>query len=132
MKTKTKKVVAKKIIIPAKYIKAVENGIAFLDITLGRREWLSRMDMKDFDIIDAGTCVAGNVWKDAYRPKNDDDDDDSEDGYENFGHAMRLLNQNDPEGERFGFYSGDPKGFQYLQDIWVRVINKMKKQARIK
>lgn len=129
-KAKVQKHVAKKavkkVVIPMKYYTAVGRGIAFLDLVFGRKEWLQKMDMKDFDIEQPDVCVAGNVFRDAMFVEDSD-------GYDNFMKAMRMIGQyQDDSGERFGFYSESEKGMQYLQDIWVASINKMKKQARVK
>ncbi len=126
MKTKAKKGKVKKIIIPHKYFTAVKEGIKFLDLAVGRKRWLSKMDMTQFEITDPGTCVAGNVFRDAMFGGNDD-------GY---GKFLNLIDELGGYGSdtaiRFGFNSKSDKGMQYLQDIWVRAINRMKKQARIK
>lgn len=121
---------AKKIIqIPAEYFAAVETGIKWLDLTLGRKVWLGRMKMKKFDITGGSTCVAGNVFRDAMfgGDKN---------GYDSFEDAIAALggiaSGKGSAARRFGFYTSTEKGMQYLQDIWVARINKMKKQARIK
>ncbi len=125
MKTKVKKI--KKIIIPKKYFFAVRNGIAWLDLTFGRKEWLKRMDMSKFDIKEPGTCVAGNVFETAM----------GKDGYDVFYDALSNLGVKDYHGTHLGFFVGkeynpNNKGWQYLQDIWVHAIKRMKKQARIK
>lgn len=122
MKATKKKAVAKKAvkkIIPKHVYNRVKNGVIWLDATLGRKEWLRRMNMSKFDITDGGTCVAGNVFKEAM----------GEEGYTNFENAMENLGLNKTkEGHRLGFYStfdGD-KDFQNLQDVWAKTIKTLK------
>lgn len=120
---KTKKAKVKKIIIPTKYFIAVATGIKWLDITLGRKVWLKRMDMSKFDITAGYACVAGNVFKEAM----------GQDGWSSFEEGMDALGlKGTKAGERLGFYCNNEKGYQYLQDIWVAAIKKLKKQARAK
>lgn len=114
---------AKKVIkIPAHLIEAVENGIKFLDFMIGRKEWLSRMDMTNFDIESPSTCVAGNVF-----------DNSNGIGFSNVQEALTALGVDSEKGpKKFGFNANSDKEMQFLQDIWVRRINAMKRAARIK
>lgn len=119
-KTKAAKPKAKKVVvIPRRIIKQVDEGVKFLDILFGREEWLSRMDMTLFDIEDPSTCVAGNVFANGMT------------GYENFTDAMRLLHVEDMSGIKFGFNEDVNGDFPHLQDVWVRIIKRMKKEAKI-
>lgn len=119
MKAKKK---AKVVRIPAKYFEAVENGIKFLDLVVGRRTWLNRMDMRKFDITDPRTCVAGNVFQEAYF-------DGADSGYRSFCNAVIALGGNDVKIEmKLGFNAPSSKGMQYLQDIWVRKIKSLKRR----
>ncbi len=131
MKAKTKKV--KIVHIPKKYFDAVDNGVKFLDLTFGRKVWLKKMDMSNFNIRDEGLCVAGNVFRDAMFGG-------SEEGFNSFLQAVdalaggkdRFSVQAYATAARFGFYTSAENGFQYLQDIWVKRINRMRKAAGIK
>lgn len=114
----------KVIIISKKYVEAVDNGIAFLDMILGRKTWLRRMNMKNFDIKQASVCIAGNVFATALF-------DDSEDGFNSFVRAINTIGSGDKIAEKFGFQSNSDRGWQNLQDIWVMKITRMKKAARI-
>lgn len=107
--------------IPAKYFEAVANGIAFLDLVLGRKVWLRRMNMRKFKIEQSNACIAGNVFKDALF-------DNADDGYNSFLEAVNTLGD-DKASERLGFSANSEKGWQYLQDIWVRRINYMKRSV---
>lgn len=124
MKTKkaVKKAVKQPRPIPLKYFEAVDNGVKLLDMLVGRKEWLSRMDMSDFDIEDPHTCVAGNVWEETYEFAS---------GYRHFTELLGALCGNDHGAKKFGFVADSDKGMQHLQDIWVRKINNLKRaQAR--
>lgn len=111
----------KKVIkIPARIFKQVDAGVKFLDNLLGRKEWLSRMNMKDFDIMNVNTCVAGNVFSNGMA------------GYDAFTEAMQLLHVDDLSGIKFGFYADDMDEYPFLQDVWVKEIKRLKKLARVK
>lgn len=113
--------------IPKKYFTAVENGIVWLDLTFGRREWLKKMDMTNFDISDPFTCVAGNVFRDGMFSNEPD-------GFAKFLDLIDSLGGGSNScAIRLGFNWEDNtgKGQQHLQDIWVRRITQMKKTARI-
>lgn len=128
-KTAPKKKAVKKtrsIIIPAKYVRAVEEGVKFLDLMFGRKEWLKRMDMTDFEIENPNTCVAGNVFKDSMFGVNDS-------GYRSFIDGVRALGVSGFDtAKRFGFDVETTSGGQHLQDLWVRKIKAFKRQAALK
>ncbi len=110
--------------IPLKYFVAVEQGTKFLDLILGRKVWLRRMNMRKFNIEQGNVCVAGNVFKDALF-------DGADDGYDSFLNAINTIGEGgakDSASLRFGFHATTDKGWQYLQDIWVRRITMMKKR----
>lgn len=124
-----KKTVKKKVVhIPHKYVAAVNEGVKFLDMIFGRKEWLRRMDMSSFDITDSYTCVAGNVFRDAMFGGQ-------EAGYDSFIQAIEAMGAGYDVAEktaaRFGFYSKSSRGWGFLQDLWVVKINNLKRaQAR--
>ncbi len=115
--------VKKVMVFSPKYVAAVEEGVKFLDLVVGRKRWLKNMDLSDFEIQRPSTCVAGNIFKDAMF-------DGQDDGYNSFLGAVTALGGNeDKTSERFGFVAQSDKGFQQLQDLWVRKITLLKKQA---
>lgn len=126
-KKAVKKVVKPRVpTIPKHIFDRVDKGIQLLDILLGRKEWLSRMDLKEFDIKDTNTCVAGSVWAECY--------DFGEDGYDRFCALLNTLG-GDGTAYKFGFNTDEDADehdtqFQQLQDVWVRTIQHMKKRAR--
>lgn len=125
MKAKKKAVKKiKKSVFGVKQLQRVAEGIKFLDFVVGRKVWLKRMDMKKFDINLGYQCVAGNVFRDAGF-------EGATDGYDSFKAAVDALGGDEAQ-VRFGFYDYNETKMQQLQDIWVREITKMKKQARIK
>lgn len=111
-------------LIPAKYVEAVNAGVKFLDMVVGRKKWLGRMNMRKFEIDDPSTCVAGNIFRDAYFKGETN-------GFESFQSAISALGGN---GEKlaytFGFNAGNEKGMQYLQDLWVMKIKQLKARVR--
>lgn len=118
--------------IPKKYIDAVNRGVKWLDVTLGRKVWLKRMDMTLFDIEDANVCVAGNVFRDAFI-KNNGSFQDAEDGYDRFIEIMEAIGSDGrSKAIEFGFNSDQERGMQYLQDLWVRKIKRLKASAKIR
>lgn len=119
--------------IPKKYIDAVNRGVKWLDVTLGRKVWLKRMDMTLFDIEDSNTCVAGNVFKDVFI-KSNSAFDTAEDGYDRFIEIMDAVGAKDSRSKaiEFGFNADGERGMQYLQDIWVRKIKRLKASAKIR
>lgn len=127
MTTRTK---SKVIILPRKYVEAVNNGVKWLDVTFGRKEWLRRMDMRKFDIVNESTCVAGNVFQDAFI--KDKNAFENKDGWSRFGELMEAIGVSDTQGHKFGFNANTDKGKQYLQDIWVRKIKALKVAAKKK
>ncbi len=131
--TKKKRVAKKQVIvIPMKYVEAVELGALWLDVTFGHKEWLKRIDMSLFDITDPETCVAGNVFKDSKFFNSPEGNDDNYEGYEQFREVMRKLNNKDDLGVKFGFYAESDRGMAFLQDLWVRKIAYLKKQRHIR
>lgn len=117
---------AKQILIPLKYLAAVDRGIEWLDLTVGRKKWLSKMDMSMFDIKSSTQCVAGNVFKDSMFKG-------ATNGYGSFLEAINFLGGYGSDVSlNLGFSSNTERGFQHLQDIWVKRINRMKKASRIK
>ncbi len=105
-------------------VKSVKEGIKFLDFTIGRKNWLRRMNMKKFDIQLGTQCVAGNVFAEAMF-------EGSIDGYDSFKAAVEAIGGKNAH-IRFGFYHHNETKMQQLQDIWVVTINRLKKQARVK
>lgn len=120
-------------VIPKRIYDAVDRGIQFLDLMLGRKEWLSRMELGEFDIKDPGTCVAGSVWRECY-DFDDNSDSSTEDGYDRFCAMLEVLGGSGAS-YRLGFnvnddYANSEKEFQHLQDVWVRSIQLMKKRTK--
>lgn len=113
---------AKKIVIPRHIFRQVNEGVKFLDIVVGRKEWLSRMNMSMFNIDIDSQCVCGNVFSNGMN------------GYDAFIKAMNLLHVKDSDGVKFGFYAdkGEDNDWPFLQDVWVATIKKLRKQAKIK
>lgn len=122
MKAKVKKSAPRRILIPRKYVEQVERGVKLLDILFGRKVWLRRMKMGTFDITEPEVCVAGNVFKDT--------NFFGEDGYDKFIRFLAGIEHGDTYGVGFGFSSTTDKGFQYLQDLWVMKIKKLKAAAK--
>ena len=120
------------VLIPRKYVVAVENGVKWLDLTLGRKRWLRRMNLKGFDINSGKACVAGTVFQDAFF--KDDNEEYGSDGYDRFISFMRLLGAEGAikDGMHLGFYTDSDQGMQYLQDLWVAKIKKLKRAAHSK
>lgn len=119
-----KKKAVKRPLIPLKYLEAVERGVEFLDMVVGRKKWLRRMKMRDFDIKDPNTCVAGNVFESAYFDGNSD-------GYNSFMEAVNAIGgDGDKLAGQFGFQADNDKGYQYLQDLWVMKVKQLKARAR--
>lgn len=110
---------AKAIVIPLHVIRNVDRGVRFLDMLLGRKEWLSRMDLAQFDIESPITCVAGNIFKNGMA------------GYDAFQQAMSLLHVSDSDGIRFGFNEDKDGDLPFLQDVWARRIKVMKKAHKM-
>lgn len=121
MKTAKKK--AKPFRFAKKYIDAVNLGVKWLDLTLGRKEWLSRMDMSNFDIESGSTCVAGNVFKNSSFGEN---------GYEAIENFLNDIGAHDEHARRFGFAAESDRGWQQLQDLWLMKIKALKAAARRK
>lgn len=108
--------------IPLKYFEAVDNGVKLLDMLVGRKEWLKRMDMSNFDIQDPNTCVAGNVWEENYEFAS---------GYRRFTGILDELVGDGSGAKKFGFVADTDRGMQHLQDLWVHKIKNLKRaQAR--
>lgn len=139
-KKAAKKKVAKKRaprgpIIPAAIYGRVERGVKLLDMLIGRKEWLSRMDLKEFDIKDPNTCVAGSVWAECYSFDVDGFENDADSGYDVFCKMLDLVGS-EGTAHKFGFNTEDrcdddhDTEFQQLQDVWVRTIQELKKRAR--
>lgn len=130
-KKAAKKVVKKRAprgpVIPKHIYDRVDRGVQLLDLMLGRKEWLGRMDLGNFDIKDPNTCVAGSVWAECYEFGND--------GYDRFCELLNVLGGGGTS-YRLGFNTHDDEDdggmvqFQQLQDVWVRTIQLMKKCAR--
>lgn len=122
-------------LIPKHIYERVDKGVQLLDLLVGRKEWLSRMNLGKFDIKDPNTCVAGSIWAECYDFDLDgDEDDDTDSGYDLF---CKLLEAVGGEGAtyKFGFNTDDDSDdhetqFQQLQDVWVRTIQALKKRAR--
>lgn len=120
-------------IIPAAIYGRVERGVKLLDMLIGRKEWLSRMDLKKFDIKDPNTCVAGSVWAECYSFEMDGFDT-SDSGYDLFCKLLELAG-GDGTAHKFGFNtenhndSDHDTEFQQLQDVWVHTIQQLKKRA---
>jgi len=114
--------------IPKKYLDAVERGIKWLDLTFGRKKWLKRINISDFNINGFNTCVAGNVFEERFFKG----EGFGVNGYDRFTSFMIACGADDETGTRFGFYSDSDAGMQHLQDIWVAKIRKLKglKKAR--
>lgn len=110
----------KTVVIPRRIIQKVEKGIKFLDILLGRKEWLSRMDLSHFEIDNKFTCVCGNIFKNGMA------------GYDAFTEAMEKLKVSDEAGIQFGFNEDENGDYPFLQDVWLRRIKSMKRAAHIK
>ncbi len=115
--------------IPTRVWKQVDKGVTLMDLLFGRKEWLSRFDLGNFDITDASTCVAGNVFE------------NSMSGYEEFQEGMKNLGLDEEEKAReFGFLWKDSdtedddekndQEAQWLQDAWYQTIKQMKKRPK--
>ena len=115
-------------VIPKHIYDRVDRGVQLLDLILGRKEWLSRIDLGNFDIKDPNTCVAGSVWAECY--------DFGDDGYDRFCELLNVLG-GDGTSYKFGFNTDDANNddsdieFQQLQDVWVRTMQVMKKRAKV-
>lgn len=54
------------------YMSRIDAGVEFLDSTLGRRNWLSKLNESQLDLESGHVCVLGqaygNFWKSVIRP----------------------------------------------------------------
>lgn len=125
MGTSVKKVAkrAKRFVFSLRYVAAVEEGVKFLDLVMGRKKWLQKMDMGNFHIDRPSVCVAGNVFQDVMF-------EGSHSGYESFKAAISAIGGGGNDAAiRFGFNAPSDRGLQQLQDLWVRKITLLKKQV---
>ena len=108
----------------AKCREAILNGIAWLDLTFGREEWLRRMDMANFEFDDANVCVLGHVFSEAYVDDNHEEDT-------GFGVLNAFFRDVNADGAvfRLGFDTNEGgEAYQYMQDVWAKTIISMQKK----
>lgn len=136
VKKVVKKVAAKRTprvpTIPKYIFDRVEHGVQLLDLILGRKEWLGRINLGDFDIKDPNTCVAGSVWANVYA--FDTSGLNTDDGFDVFTNMLELMG-GEGTAYKFGFNAANTNDeqnteFQQLQDVWVRSLQLMKKCAK--
>jgi hypothetical protein len=124
-KAKTTKKV-KGVVIPLKYVEAVDRGVKLLDMLLGRKEWLRRFDSDRFNIRSSSSCVAGQIFSDDFFSRSDGPTD----GYTRFVQFLDGIKKSG-RAKHFGFHSGgSAKGWQYLQDLWYAKISNLKRAQK--
>lgn len=47
---------------PAEYMGRVEKGVRYLDRRLGRKNWLPKIDIINFDMENSSTCICGQIF----------------------------------------------------------------------
>ncbi len=106
--------------IPLKTVARVTDGILWLDLTFGRREWLKRIDVSKFEFRSPYMCVAGQVFEehfDGFMTMMENINAVGEDAAVRLGFEV----DNDLETEKMN------REYQYLQDYWAMVLKRLKK-----
>lgn len=102
---------------------AINKGVKWLDLTLGRKEWIKRIDLTKFYIDDGKVCIMGNVFGDDFFNGSDVE----ENGYRRFTSFMDCIG-GEHYGRAFGFASEQDSGWSTVQELWVKKLKALKKR----
>lgn len=108
-------------------VKRVENGVAFLDKTLGRKTWLKKIKLSMLKLNNSDMCVAGQALKDYMTETFGEHENGFETAMEMFGAKGCIKNGfllTDKESD----YGG---GYDILQEVWYNKIKSLKDANKI-